>query len=209
MTETNSAPPAPPKAEPAPASRPPVVPAPAAQPSAAAPAEAGPRPFWNPYVAGIALGLVLLASFVVAGKGLGNSGAYKLVEAAVVHQVDPTFAEENGHLGPSFHPGRSVLDEWILFLALGTFAGGALGAFTAGRFKRETIHGPRISKENRWVLAVVGGALSGFAAQLARGCTSGQALTGGAQLALGSWVFMFAVFGGAYACAWFVRKEWI
>ena len=161
----------------------------------AAPAST-PRPFWNPYVAGIARGLVLLASFVVVGRGLGSSGAYKLLGAAAIHQVDPTFAEENGNISSFFHPGRSVLSEWIVFLAFGTFVGGLVGAFTAGRFKRETI-------------AVLGGFLSGFAAQLARGCTSGQALTGGAQLALGSWVFMFSVFGGAYAIAWFVRKEWI
>ncbi|MBI5549333.1 MAG: YeeE/YedE family protein [Deltaproteobacteria bacterium] len=176
--------------------------------SAAAAAERA-RPFWNPYVAGIALGLVLLASFVVVGKGLGSSGAYKLLGAAALQQIDPTYAEENGNIGHFFQPGRSVLSEWIVFLAIGTFIGGLLGAFTSGRFKRETIHGPRIARENRWVLAVLGGMLSGFAAQLARGCTSGQALTGGAQLALGSWVFMFSVFGGAYALAYLVRKEWI
>jgi len=146
---------------------------------------------------------------VLTGRGLGASGAYKLVAAAGVHQLDPTWAEENGNIGPSFSPGRSVLDNAIVFIVLGTLVGGAIGAWTAGRFKRETIHGPRIARENRWVFAVVGGMLSGFAAQLARGCTSGQALTGGAQLALGSWVFMFAVFGGAYGLAWFVRREWI
>jgi uncharacterized protein len=168
-----------------------------------------PRPFWNPYVAGIALGLVLLASFLVVGRGLGSSGAYKLLGAAALHQVDPTFAEENGNIAAFFHPGRSVLSEWIIFLAVGTFVGGLIASLTARRFRRETIRGPRISRANRWVLAVVGGLLSGFAAQLARGCSSGQALTGGAQLALGSWVFMFSVFGGAYALAYVVRKEWI
>ena len=49
----------------------------------------------------------------------------------------------------------------------------------------------------------------GIGAKLARGCTSGQALTGGALLNLGSWVFMLCVFAGAYALAYFVRKEWI
>jgi len=87
--------------------------------------------------------------------------------------------------------------------------GGGIGALTARRFRLETVRGPRISRENRWVLALAGGAISGFAAQLARGCTSGQAVTGGAQLAAGSWVFMFAVFAGAYGLAWFLRKEWI
>jgi uncharacterized membrane protein YedE/YeeE len=165
--------------------------------------------YWNPYVSGIALGLVLLASFVLTGKGLGASGAIKMVEAQALHAINPTWAEENESIGSFFARGKLALDEWIVFLAAGTFGGGLVAALTAGRFKRETIRGPHIRIENRWVLAVVGGILAGFAAQLARGCTSGQALTGGAQLALGSWVFMFSVFGGAYALAFFLRKEWI
>ena len=35
-----------------------------------------------------------------------------------------------------------------------------------------------------------------FGAALARGCTSGQALTGGALLNAGSWAFMLSVFAG-------------
>ena len=46
------------------------------------------------------------------------------------------------------------------------------------------------------------------AARLARGCTSGQALTGGALMSAGSWAFMMCVFGGGYALAYFVRREW-
>ena len=42
----------------------------------------------------------------------------------------------------------------------------------------------------------------------ARGCTSGQALTGGAVLSLGSWVFMMAVFTGGYIVAPLVRRQW-
>jgi uncharacterized membrane protein YedE/YeeE len=165
--------------------------------------------YWNPYVAGFALGLLLLASFVVTGKGLGASGAFKLLEAQALHTINPTWAEENGNIGAFFRPGKFAVDEWIVFVALGTFLGGLTAALTARRFKRETIRGPRIRKESRWLLAVIGGILAGFAAQLARGCTSGQALTGVAQLALGSWAFMFSVFAGAYALAYFVRKEWI
>ena len=53
------------------------------------------------------------------------------------------------------------------------------------------------------------GALFGFGARLARGCTSGVALTGGASLAAGSWVTMLCIFAGAYGLAWFVRRLWI
>ena len=166
------------------------------------------RPFWNPYVAGIALGLVLLASFVVTGKGLGGSGAFKRANAAVLHAASPTWAEENPNIGGYFSPQRGPLNAWIVFLGIGVAVGGLAGAWSARRLKLETIRGPRVARDHRWLLAFVGGALSGIAAQIARGCTSGQALTGGAQLALGSWVFMFSVFGAAYAVAYFVRKQW-
>jgi uncharacterized membrane protein YedE/YeeE len=48
----------------------------------------------------------------------------------------------------------------------------------------------------------------GLGAVLARGCTSGQALTGGALLSLGSWVFIVAAFGAAYAVAPLLRRLW-
>lgn len=47
-----------------------------------------------------------------------------------------------------------------------------------------------------------------YGARMARGCTSGQALSGGAVLSAGSWAFMFSVFGGGYAVAYSLRKLW-
>ena len=100
------------------------------------------------------------------------------------------------------------LDNWLVYMVLGTFLGGLVASFSAGRFRGEVVRGPRISVTWRLALAVSGGVLMGAAARLARGCTSGQALTGGALLSAGSWAFMFAVFGGGYAVAWFVRRQW-
>lgn len=168
-----------------------------------------PKPYWHPYAAGIALGLVLLGSFVITGKGLGASGAFKMASATVLHKLNPTWAEENKNIGQYFIPGQSPLNSWIVFLVAGVTLGGLVGATTSRRFHFETIRGPRISREARLALAFAGGAISGLAAQIARGCTSGQALTGGAQLSLGSWIFMFSVFGGAYALAYFVRRAWL
>ena len=59
------------------------------------------------------------------------------------------------------------------------------------------------------MFAFLGGGIMGIGAKLARGCTSGQALTGGALLNVGSWAFMLAVFAGAYAMAYFIRRQWI
>jgi hypothetical protein len=168
-----------------------------------------PRPYWNPYVAGFALGLVLLASFVVTGRGLGASGAVSHLDAVALHAAAPTWAEEHALIGKYFEVGHGLGTTWVFFVFLGVAAGGFVGALTSGRLRLETIRGPRIGREARLVLALVGGALSGVAAQIARGCTSGQALTGGAELALGSWIFMFSVFGGAYALAYFLRKAWL
>jgi len=61
----------------------------------------------------------------------------------------------------------------------------------------------------RLLLAFVGGGTMGFGARLARGCTSGMALTGGASLALGSMVGMMFIFMGAYALAYFLRRQWL
>ena len=61
---------------------------------------------------------------------------------------------------------------------------------------------------NSFDIVIIGGAIMGYGARMARGCTSGQALSGGATLSVGSWAFMFAVFGGAYAVAYFVRRLW-
>ena len=47
-------------------------------------------------------------------------------------------------------------------------------------------------------VSIGGGALMGFGAKLARGCTSGQALTGGALLSAGSWIFIAMCFASGY-----------
>ena len=59
------------------------------------------------------------------------------------------------------------------------------------------------------IFAFAGGILFEFGAALARGCTSGAALSGMAVLATGGFVTMLTIFGGAYAFAYFARKLWI
>ncbi|MBI5609257.1 MAG: YeeE/YedE family protein [Deltaproteobacteria bacterium] len=165
-------------------------------------------PFWNPYLAGIVLGLVLLGSFVVMGNGLGGSGAANRVAIGAAHIVAPQAVENNAYMGPMVAPGQHILDDWLVWEVLGVFLGGALAAYSAGRMKLVLLRGPRATVASRLVMAILGGLVMGVAARLARGCTSGQALTGGAALAAGSWVFMFAVFGGGYMVAPLLRRYW-
>jgi len=167
-----------------------------------------PRASWNPYVAGFALGLVLTASFVIAGHGLGASGAVGRVVAAGVDAVAPAQVDTNPYLAPMAGGDTNPFDHWITWMVLGAIAGGLVSGLTAGRMKVETFRGARITPQQRWMFALIGGTIMGFGARLARGCTSGQALSGGAMLPVGSWAFMFSVFIGGYALAYFVRRLW-
>ncbi len=168
-----------------------------------------PQPYWNSYWAGFGLGLVLLASFVIMGRGLGASGAFTTAVAAAAHAIAPAHAGHNAFYAEYLGDGsRSPLKDWLVFEVLGVFAGGFLSGVLANRLKFTVEKGPRISTAPRLALAFTGGALMGIGAKIALGCTSGQALTGGALLNVGSWAFMLCVFAGAYAVAYFVRKQW-
>ncbi len=167
------------------------------------------QPYWNPYLSGIGLGLVLLAAFLIMGRGLGASGAFSSVVAVGVNAAAPEHAANNqfyqGYLGDG---STNPLKSWLVFEVIGVMIGGFISGTLAGRVKRTVEKGARISTKSRMVFAFAGGALMGIGAKLARGCTSGQALTGGALLSVGGWVFMLMVFAGAYGAAYFVRRQW-
>jgi uncharacterized membrane protein YedE/YeeE len=162
------------------------------------------RPYWNPYIAGVALGLVLLATFAVMGHGIGASGAF----ASAIAAAAPARAAANEYFRPWVAGGKDPLVSWIVIEVAGIFVGGFLSAWMAGRLARTVERGPRMDRGRRLFYAASGGVLMGFASRLARGCTSGQALTGGALLSVGSWVFMIAIFVAGYAAAPLFRKEW-
>ena len=168
-----------------------------------------PQPYWNPYFSGIGLGLVLLLSYVIMGRGLGASGAMTTTAAVAVNAVAPEYAQSNEFYSEYLGDGtKSPFKDWLVFEVIGVLVGGFLSGALAGRIKMSVEKGPRISVRNRMIFAFTGGMLMGIGAKLARGCTSGQALTGGAVLNVGSWAFMLMVFAGAYALAYFMRRQW-
>ena len=92
---------------------------------------------------------------------------------------------------------------FVLALAIGLAS-----ALLARRVRRTVERGPRISPRARLVFALGGGLLAGFAARMAGGCTSGQALSGSALLLGGSWIFLMAVFAGGFLVTPLFKKEW-
>lgn len=171
--------------------------------------EVVPAPYMNPYLAGIGLGLVLLAAFVVMGRGLGASGAINALVAWALSLVAPAHVASREFLADVVGDGTThPLKAWLVFQVLGVAIGAFVSGLLAHRVRATVERGPRATVALRLALAFVGGATMAFGAALARGCTSGQALTGGALLNAGSWAFMLSVFGGAYAVAWVVRRQW-
>jgi hypothetical protein len=166
-----------------------------------------PRPYANPYLAGVALGLVLLACFVLTGQGLSASGVFAAVASAVLGAADPARAAANTYFNSYLQAGP-IASSWVVLEMLGVLVGGGVSAWMNGRARVEVIRGPRASLRQRLASAGVGGALMGAGAVLACGCTSGQALSGGALLSVGSWVFMAAVFCAGYALMPLCRRLW-
>ncbi len=167
-----------------------------------------PRPYLNPYLAGTLLGIVLFLAFFITGSGLGASGGLNRLLVFFQDSFWPEHIDQVPYLLKMAGGDSNPLDSWIVFLTVGTIFGGFLSGWLGRRLKFETNKGPQLGTGMRWVLAFIGGGLMGYGARLARGCTSGQALSGGAVLSVGSWAFMFAVFAGAYAFAYFLRKTW-
>lgn len=165
------------------------------------------RAFADPYVAGVGLGLVLLASFAIAGRGLGASGAFTTTAAGLTRAVAPARAAASP-LFSRYLEGNGPWRDWLLVEIAGVVLGGFVSALLAGRLRAEVERGPRISRRARIALAFGGGSLMGLGAVLARGCTSGLALTGGALLGVGSWIFIGAAFAAAYLASPLLKRAW-
>jgi uncharacterized membrane protein YedE/YeeE len=166
--------------------------------------------YFNPYIGGVLLGLVLLAAFYISGRGLGASGAVKSAVVAGVETVAPKHAENTAFYSDyaESHP-RGPLKNWLVFEMLGVLIGGFLSGAIHGRLKLQVEHSPKITSRKRLIFALLGGILFGVGSQLGRGCTSGSALSGMAVLSVAGFISMMLIFGTAYALAYFARKLWI
>jgi uncharacterized membrane protein YedE/YeeE len=167
-----------------------------------------PAPYASPYLAGVGIGVVLLLAFVLMGRGLGASGAFSSVVTAAVGAAAPAHASSNAFYARYLDGSVSPLKDWLVFEIIGVIIGGFASALLAGRVRWTTERGPGISDRRRLVYAFAGGTAMGIGAKLARGCTSGLGLTGGATLSVGSWLFIIAAFAGAYTAAPLLRRAW-
>ncbi len=169
------------------------------------------KKYMNPYFAGVLLGLLLIATIYITGRGLGASGAIKSYAITAVKTVAPSHTE-NAKFYKEYskeHAGGSPLMTWLVFEVTGVLIGAFLSGLISNRLDLKFEKGPHISTNIRIAGALIGGILWGIGSQLGRGCTSGAALSGLAVMSTGGIITMFAIFAGAYAFAYFFRKFWI
>lgn len=168
------------------------------------------RKYMNPYLAGFFLGLILLFTIFITGRGLGASGAFKSVAIATVSGIAPGHAAEAQYFQEykETHP-EGPMREWLVFEVIGVLIGAFFSGVLANRIGLKLEKGPRVTNLARVAGAIAGGMLFGFGSQLGRGCTSGAALSGMAIMSLGGIITMLAIFGGAYGLAVFFRRLWL
>lgn len=146
---------------------------------------------WSPYAVGAGIGVLSWFSFLTARQPIGITGAFEHTAAGLGQQLAPHASGVNAYLARSDEVPK--LDwEWMLA------AGVALGSWLSSRASgdREAARVPEAwaarfgtSPTVRDVGAFLGGALMMFGARVARGCTSGHAISGTQQLAASSWLF--------------------
>ncbi|MBR5347495.1 MAG: YeeE/YedE family protein [Deltaproteobacteria bacterium] len=143
---------------------------------------------WNPYLAGILTGLVVVGSAVVSAQLLGKSqcpdasGAFVWIAALLERLTVPEHAARQEY----FQQGGAL---WQVMFVVGIFGGALLAAFREGGFKRESVPPMWSGRfgENAWLRGLVafgGGFLAMFGALLAGGCLIGCGLGDVMQLSL-------------------------
>jgi uncharacterized membrane protein YedE/YeeE len=167
------------------------------------------KTYLNPYFGGVLLGVVLILTFYVTGRGLGASGAAKSTVVTAIETVAPDYAQKSGYVSQFISDDVHPMNNWLVFEVIGVFAGAFLSGSLYGRLKPKVEHSPKITSRKRLLVALMGGMLFGFGSQVARGCTSGAALSGMAVLSFGGFITMMGIFGSAYLFSWTFKKLWI
>lgn len=156
--------------------------------------------YWPAWKAGLALGVVLLLTFVMTGHGLGATGFTTRLSAWLGGWMAPQWTMANDYLGAMLDEGQ-VLSAWISWQVLGVFVGALLSAWLAGRMAWRIEGAAASGSAGRLLKALGGGILAGVGARLAAGCTSGVGLSGAAVLSVAGFVFLGAFFAAGLVAA--------
>jgi uncharacterized protein len=165
-----------------------------------------PAPYWSPLIAGLALGLVLLLTFLITGHGLGATGFTTRFTAWLGMYIAPAATSANDYLGGMVEDG-SPLNSWITWQVIGVALGALLSAYFAHRIQFKMDGREFLGGSKRPFTALLGGLLAGFGARVAAGCTSGLGLSGAAVLSLAGFTFLCTFFATGLLLTRFTKRE--
>ena len=151
---------------------------------------------WNPYIAGVLLGILAVSSVVVTTLVLGKA---KYLGASTTYVRVAGFVEKlflNDHvLSNEYFQSKKIKIDWQMMLVFGIFIGSLVSSLIGKDFKIEKL--PPMWKERfgesslkRGIVSFTGGFIAIFGARLAGGCPSGHGLSGVMQLAVSGFIAM-------------------
>jgi uncharacterized protein len=161
-----------------------------------------PEPAWSPYLVGALIGLLAMLTLSISRKPVGASSAYADLAGLIGRLVAPR------HIAslPYFRQHKPAIS-WTLLFVLGAIVGSFLAAWSGGEltgYYLQDLWVARFGLDSfflRTSLALVGGALMGYGARMAGGCTSGHGISGTLQLAVSSWISVISFFVGGILTA--------
>ena len=157
---------------------------------------------WSPYVAGILLGIVGIATVWAANTTLGASGGFENIAGMLGKAIAPSLFD-NVYFNFVMQPAIT----FPVILLVGIFFGGMLGAISSGTFKFRSMDDEQwkgaygAQPWKRWLLLFAGAIILEYAAGIAGGCTSGLAISGGMLLAPSAFLFIAGMFASGIVTA--------
>ncbi len=156
---------------------------------------------WSPYLAGAGIGLLICLTFLLSDRPLGASTAFAKLGGIIAGLVSRERVESM-----EYYEKVPPTVDWQFLILPGVVIGGLAAALLSGTFALEVVPSfwaARFGESGVFRLAagLVGGALLGFGARWAGGCTSGHGISGNLQLSLASMLASAGFFIGGILVA--------
>lgn len=156
---------------------------------------------WSPYVAGAGIGVLLWFTFLFSDRAIGCSTSF----ARFSGMLDSALRGKGVPVREYYKKVKPVL-HWDTMLIIGIVIGGFLSSQLSGTFSFQWVpdlwqlaFGETVFW--RLLTAFAGGVIMGIGSRWAGGCTSGHGISGGAQLAVSSWLAIVCFFAGGIITA--------
>ena len=157
---------------------------------------------------GALIGLLLTLCFA-AGQLIGASSGIAKISALIEMGISST-AIQKGSLFEKLLSNQIIFDWKLLFVLAIPFGSWAATRLTKEPTPKKNLYWARrfgTSRFKRFIAAFIGGCLLMIGARLAGGCTSGHAISGGAQTSIVSWIFMIVLFATAIPVSFLLYKK--